>query len=47
MTDLDRDALGARLTEAGFVDVRFGTACEVHRDGRTYPIFLVTAARAG
>lgn len=42
----DRDALGATLTAAGFVDVAFTTATEVDRDGRTYPVFLVTATRA-
>ena len=41
----DRDALGAHLTSAGFVEVAFETATEVQRDGRTYPIFLVTAHR--
>jgi SAM-dependent methyltransferase len=41
----DRAALGALLAEAGFGDVRFDTACEVSREGRTYPIFLVTATK--
>lgn len=41
----DRDALAAILRGAGFVDVEFGTATVVHRDGRPYPIFLVTARR--
>jgi putative AdoMet-dependent methyltransferase len=41
----DRDALGALLREAGFVDVQFGTACEVSKEDRRYPIFLVTATR--
>lgn len=41
----DRSALGALLTEAGFVDVTFHDAVEVHRDDRSYPVFLVTAAR--
>lgn len=41
----DRAALGAQLEAAGFVDPQFTTACTVVRDGRSYPIFLVTAAR--
>jgi len=41
----DRAALGALLEAAGFVDPRFVTACVVRREGREYPIFLVTAAR--
>lgn len=40
-----REHLGRQLTEAGFVDITFDTACVVHRDGRDYPIFLVTATR--
>lgn len=41
----DRPALEVLLREAGFTDVRFVTACTVTRDGRNYPVFLVTAAR--
>jgi putative AdoMet-dependent methyltransferase len=41
----DRDALGAHLSAAGFVDVAFRTATVVHREARAYPIFLVTARR--
>lgn len=41
----DRDELGARLREAGFSAVEFRDACVVHREGKAYPIFLVTAAR--
>lgn len=41
----DRDALGAKLTAAGFSDVAFTTAVEVHKDGRVWPVFLVTARR--
>lgn len=41
----DRDALGALLVDAGFEDVAFTTACEVSRDERAYPVFLVTATR--
>lgn len=41
----DRAALGALLGGAGFVDVRFRDACTVTKEGRDYPIFLVTAER--
>jgi predicted TPR repeat methyltransferase len=41
----DRDALGALLTAAGFLDVAFTTAVDVQRDGRVWPVFLVTARR--
>jgi len=37
--------LGALLGDAGFVDVRFVTACEVGKEDRRYPIFLVTATK--
>lgn len=40
-----REALGALLEGAGFRDVRFVTACEVQKEGRAYPVFLVTATR--
>lgn len=43
----DREALGALLREAGFTDVRFVTACEVSKEERQYPIFLVTATKPG
>lgn len=40
----DREELGRRLEAAGFEAVRFQTAAEITReDGRTYPVFLVTA----
>lgn len=39
----DREALGALLRAAGFSEVHFTTACEVHKEARAYPIFLVTA----
>lgn len=42
----DRQAVQGALEAAGFRDVAFTTACEVHREGRTYPIFLVTARRS-
>jgi SAM-dependent methyltransferase len=41
----DRGALAALCHEAGFVDARFATACEVTKDERRYPIFLLTAAK--
>lgn len=41
-----RDALGAMLVEAGFIDVAFATATVVQKDAKSYPVFLVTAGRA-
>lgn len=43
----DRGDLGAKLVDAGFTDVTFQTATVVHKEGRDYPVFLVTARRAG
>lgn len=43
----DRGALGRRAEAAGFAAVEFETACEVEREGRRYPIFLLTAERPG
>jgi len=40
-----RASLGATMEAAGFANVRFQTACEVDRDGRRYPVFLVVAER--
>ncbi|MEO1270777.1 MAG: class I SAM-dependent methyltransferase [Myxococcota bacterium] len=42
----DRGMLGALLEEVGFTEPRFMTACEVEKNAKRYPIFLVTAARA-
>jgi putative AdoMet-dependent methyltransferase len=42
----DRSALTNLLTDAGFSDVRFTTACDVKRESGSYPIFLVTAQKA-
>lgn len=42
----DRAALAATIAGAGFVDVAFDTATVVQREGRSYPVFLVTARRA-
>ncbi|MBL8920438.1 MAG: class I SAM-dependent methyltransferase [Myxococcaceae bacterium] len=44
-TGFAREALGALLESAGFRDVRFVTACEVLKEGRAWPVFLVTATR--
>lgn len=41
----DRAALGRILEAAGFTDVAFDTAAVVHKEGRDYPIFLLTARR--
>jgi ubiquinone/menaquinone biosynthesis C-methylase UbiE len=43
----DRDDLRARAEEAGFRDVAFAPAWELAKGGRIYPLFLVTATRAG
>ena len=40
-----RDALSELATAAGFVEVSLRTACTVEREGRRYPIFLLTATR--
>ncbi len=42
----DRAVLAGHLAAAGFVDVTFVDATEVHKDDKKYPIFLVTARRA-
>jgi 2-polyprenyl-3-methyl-5-hydroxy-6-metoxy-1,4-benzoquinol methylase len=41
----DRGALKGHLEAAGFQDVAFVTACQVDREQKRYPIFLVTAVR--
>ncbi len=43
----DHGALAAQLKEAGFTDVSFRPCHELVKNGRTYPIFLATAAYAG
>lgn len=43
----DRDELAAIIAEAGFVEASFRTACEVDRESKRYPIFLVTATKPG
>lgn len=42
----DRDAFAEKLKKAGFIDISFITAYTVLKDGKTFPIFLVTATRA-
>jgi len=42
----DRKALRGELEARGFTDIEFSTAVEVDRDGKRYPVFLVTARRA-
>lgn len=40
-----RAVLEGHLADAGFVDIAFATACQVRKEERRYPIFLVTATR--
>lgn len=40
-----RPALVEEARRAGFTDVEMVTACDVEREGRRYPIFLLTASR--
>lgn len=42
----DRELLGKAMQEAGLDAVQFTTACVVNKDGKDYPIFLVTAAKS-
>ena len=41
----DRDALAVILERHGFEDIRFVTAHTVNKEGRAYPVFLVTARK--
>lgn len=41
----DRDAVAAAATHAGFEAVEVRTATELERDGRRYPLFLLTGQR--
>lgn len=41
----ERDRVATLATAAGFVDLAFSTATEIQKDGRTYPLFLLTARR--
>jgi ubiquinone/menaquinone biosynthesis C-methylase UbiE len=43
----DRAELEATATAAGFRDIAFRPAIEVSRNGRTYPLFLLTATLSG
>lgn len=40
-----RESLAELMAAAGFCDIHFTTAVEVHKDEKTYPIFCVTASR--
>lgn len=42
----ERETLVPLFEEAGFTDVSFVTACEVQKEEKAYPIFLVTARKA-
>ena len=41
----DRELVRSLLEQTGFSGVSFTTALEVERDGRRYPVFLLTATR--
>jgi ubiquinone/menaquinone biosynthesis C-methylase UbiE len=41
----DRERVAALARAAGFVDLGFSTADVIEKDGRTYPLFLLTARR--
>jgi ubiquinone/menaquinone biosynthesis C-methylase UbiE len=43
----DRARLLRLAGEAGFVEIEVGTAGEMERDGRRYPLFLLTGRRRG
>jgi 2-polyprenyl-3-methyl-5-hydroxy-6-metoxy-1,4-benzoquinol methylase len=43
----DRERVAALARAAGFVDLGFSTADVIEKDGRTYPLFLLTARRPG
>jgi len=43
----DRDEIEALLADAGFVDLAVTTAAVTHKNGRDYPVFLVTGTRRG
>jgi SAM-dependent methyltransferase len=40
-----RETLRSLAAEAGFADIRFGDATQIPRNGRTYPLFLLTARK--
>lgn len=41
----ERERVAGLARAAGFVDIGFTTAAEIERDGRTYPLFLLSARR--
>ena len=41
----DRENLGKLMAEVGFADPRFVTTCELTKEERNYPVFLVTATK--
>lgn len=41
----ERPVLASKLREQGFTDIEFDTAHVVNKEGRDYPVFLVTARR--
>jgi SAM-dependent methyltransferase len=43
----EREHVANLAREAGFADVTFSTATEIEKDGRSYPLFLLTARRPG
>ena len=42
----DRAVLGTQLTQAGFASTVFDTAMTMHREARSYPVFVAVAQRA-
>ncbi len=42
----ERGFLEGKLVQAGFTNIAFSTAYTVLKDGKTFPIFLVTATKA-
>ena len=42
----DRGDLAHLMRDAGFTQVELAKACDVHRDGRHYPVFLAIGTRA-
>lgn len=42
----DREHLRSVFEDAGFEDIGFVTACQVNKEGKDYPIFLVTATKS-
>lgn len=43
----DRERVAAFASAAGFVELGFSTADVIEKDGRSYPLFLLTARRPG